>query len=183
MRSQLGPDVTDGTLTDLTVLMLGGNGLKNVDYYMSDYMWNDTKIFELEDLYIQWRGNRSRYDFFFYVMNNFSYKCEEMFLSCSLGAVKLNCCETFKQTYVMNRGKCFSTNELHQADADEIGKLSIKIKELPSIAMSNTGFQVGPRFLLALAVSRKLFIMRRALLILAKSALCVSYILLYYSDD
>uniref|UniRef100_A0A914VYD2 Uncharacterized protein n=1 Tax=Plectus sambesii TaxID=2011161 RepID=A0A914VYD2_9BILA len=64
-----------------------------------------------------------------------------MLLSCSLGTMKLNCCEIFQPTYVMNRGKCFSSSAIRQTDADEIGKLTVRIKQLPSIAMSVSGLQ------------------------------------------
>lgn len=130
------------SIDDLMGFVLAGSGFDNMDPLVA--RWSTADIDHLERVFDMWRGDRSVHAFFVHLVEGYGYRCDELFPSggCLLGERPLNCCEIFEPRYVMRRGRCFSSIRLYQNDSDEIGKLTLSIKQTASRLVGLNGLQV-----------------------------------------
>ncbi|KJH41589.1 hypothetical protein DICVIV_12433 [Dictyocaulus viviparus] len=133
------PEIDNATIIDLVRFWIGGNGLENMDV-LSRY--NRTYLSYLNHLYQKWSNGHSTEDFFHLMQKKFGYSCNELFQECQLGGRLINCCDDlFRRQIVMRRGICFQTRKgLNQTEADDIGRLVLSIKTLPSITSPQYNF-------------------------------------------
>ncbi|KAL3109864.1 hypothetical protein niasHT_019895 [Heterodera trifolii] len=132
------PHLTKSMADNLIKYWIGGSGLENMNELST---FNASYLEELDDLYQRWRQNSETKTFFQKIQDKYGYKCTDFFKKCELGGQKKNCCkEIFNQKAVMRRGFCYQTREgLNQEEADDIGRLVLEIKELPSITSPHFG--------------------------------------------
>nr|CAD2183459.1 unnamed protein product [Meloidogyne enterolobii] len=64
-----------------------------------------------------------------------------MFHSCMYGKRRIPCCDIFRPTYVMLRGRCYRMRAFAQTEPDEAGKLTLFFKEMSSSYLAVTGRQ------------------------------------------
>ncbi|KJH41905.1 hypothetical protein DICVIV_12109 [Dictyocaulus viviparus] len=134
MRSRIGHVKTD-VGHDVIRYLIAGSGFAHVEVYR----WNLTYRFELNNLYYQWRGNRTQFDMFDFVFNKNGYKCNEMFLSCHSGPREFDCCSAFVPTYVMLRGRCYRLIEdYYQSDIYLSDNLVVYFNQLQGLLLPIT---------------------------------------------
>lgn len=66
----------------------------------------------------------------------------KVFYQCYQSGVVLNCCDFFYFTYVMLRARCLRLGTVFQNDNEEVAKLSISFRNIPSPLCSKTFHQV-----------------------------------------
>ncbi|CAJ0930885.1 unnamed protein product, partial [Mesorhabditis belari] len=136
METRLGGHL-NGTYKDLLKYFIAGSGFDYVyiDQFSDEYKRNLQMNYEI------WRGNRSTLDLFKFVFEENSITCNEFFQQCTQGSLNANCCDIFSPTFVMLRGRCFKLNGYNQNDADELAKLRLFIKNIPSPLVNDNHFQ------------------------------------------
>ncbi|KAK5978579.1 hypothetical protein GCK32_004970 [Trichostrongylus colubriformis] len=125
--------VNISTADSVIQYVIAGSGFDNVDVSQ----WTDAYKVELNTWYDKWRGNRTVLEMFDFIFNQNGYRCDEFFDTCWAGSQVLDCCEVFKPTYVMLRGRCFRlTDNYNQTDVDENSKLSIRLNNVQKGTLS-----------------------------------------------
>ncbi|KAF7640208.1 hypothetical protein Mgra_00000035 [Meloidogyne graminicola] len=108
---------------DLVSYWIGGSGLENMDSLPEI---NETYMQILEQYYNKWRRSIETKQFFFEIHEKFGYKCSDLFVNCELGGKKQNCCDTIFRS--------------RPTEADDIGRLVLEMKALPSITSPQYNF-------------------------------------------
>ncbi|KAH7695914.1 CRE-Na+ channel, partial [Aphelenchoides avenae] len=126
------PDIDNDTAIDLVRFWLGGSGLENMDALQT---FNRTYMDYVAGLYDRWSAGHDPQQFFDTMIKKHSFKCEELFNGCKLGGKSVDCCNMlFQPRPVMRRGMCYQTvRDVNQTEADDIGRLVLEMKQLPSI--------------------------------------------------
>lgn len=129
-------------------------GIHGMDNHMRK--WKGNYSDHLYERVTQWRFNRTWDEFFHFVFHTNGYECEDvglrtsykansfqLFERCSYGYYEAPCCDYFRPTYVLKRGRCFRLDEFYQKDEGDPGMFIIHMKNLPSNFVNVNGTQVS----------------------------------------
>ncbi|CAJ0601159.1 unnamed protein product [Cylicocyclus nassatus] len=112
---------------DVLRYFLAGSGLDKV----AVENWSPDYVSKLNRIFMRWRGNRTQQEMFDFVFVENGYTCKELFQSCRTLAGDLDCCNLFKPTFVLLRGRCFNLiDDYYQEDFDESGKIMLNFNEV-----------------------------------------------------
>uniref|UniRef100_A0AC35TZD6 Acid-sensing ion channel 5 n=1 Tax=Rhabditophanes sp. KR3021 TaxID=114890 RepID=A0AC35TZD6_9BILA len=138
------PNMTDDGARDLLQYFLAGNGFENMNNLVK---FNRSYLDTLGHMYNTWSEGYSVTDFFYLIQTHYGINCEDLFLSCELSGKTVDCCgQIFIQQVVMRRGLCFQTMAtLNQTEADDVGKLSMKLKA--PVSTSSLDFARQPQLI------------------------------------
>uniref|UniRef100_A0A0N5B7K5 Acid-sensing ion channel 1 n=1 Tax=Strongyloides papillosus TaxID=174720 RepID=A0A0N5B7K5_STREA len=119
---------------------LAGHGFENMDDVGG---FNRSYLDYLDKQYTYWSRNYTTESFFNYIQDTYAIKCNEFFTSCQFDGSEMDCCnDLFRPMAVMRRGLCFQSREgLKQKEVDDLGKLSIRLKALPSASSFENQYQ------------------------------------------
>uniref|UniRef100_A0A0N4Z5L7 Acid-sensing ion channel 1 n=1 Tax=Parastrongyloides trichosuri TaxID=131310 RepID=A0A0N4Z5L7_PARTI len=133
-------DLDNKTVRNFIIYLSAGGGFDNYNNLINNFDDTILKTFEniMYDM-IKYFGSLSNLYKFIFKDNNF--KCEDFFDSCYAGDEKLNCCEIFEIKYILIRGKCYKLKHIYQEEPDELGKLSLTLKAVPSIFLDKKLYQ------------------------------------------
>ncbi|VDD92311.1 unnamed protein product [Enterobius vermicularis] len=124
---------------DVLRFAIAGFGFANFEEDIQK--WNDETVDNLGNYYYMWRDNRTEEEMFHLIFEHYGYTCEEVFYQCYQSGVVLNCCDFFYFTYVMLRARCLRLGTVFQNDNEEVAKLSISFRNIPSPLCSKTFHQ------------------------------------------
>ncbi|CEF71453.1 Na+ channel, amiloride-sensitive family-containing protein [Strongyloides ratti] len=135
------PALPKKTVDNLIMYALAGGGIDNYGPLISNF--NSGDMIELEGLMNSWiKQKGSISNVYKFILEDMNFNCTEFFKNCYYGGNDIDCCSIFKSTFVLLRGKCFTLNNFYQRDPDEIGKIGLVIKSLPSAFISNQTYQL-----------------------------------------
>uniref|UniRef100_A0A0N5A3B5 Acid-sensing ion channel 1 n=1 Tax=Parastrongyloides trichosuri TaxID=131310 RepID=A0A0N5A3B5_PARTI len=130
------PALPKKTIDKLIIYTLAGGGIDNYGPLIENFSESD--IIELSGLLQYWANKKgSLANVYKFILEDVNYTCKDFLLDCSYGGNTIDCCDAFKPTYVLLRGRCFTLNNYYQKDPDEIGKIGLVIGSLPSAFISN----------------------------------------------
>lgn len=101
----------------------------------------------LKRMFDIWRDERDLTSFYDTLFNQYGYTCDEvslflgsikrtsalqMFQRCKYADTIMPCCDVFRPTNVMLRGRCFRLRPFHQDRPDWYGTFKLTLKQLPS---------------------------------------------------
>ncbi|KAE9548976.1 hypothetical protein FO519_007810 [Halicephalobus sp. NKZ332] len=123
-------DLTQTEIEDLIAFALAGAGFDNFDPYVEK--WDRSYIKKLAILFQKWKGNRDLSDFYFFLFEEAGFRCEDLFIECYYAGDLIPCCDVFRFSYVMLRGRCLKLREFYQNDPALTGTLTLYMRYLPS---------------------------------------------------
>ncbi|VDK49494.1 unnamed protein product [Cylicostephanus goldi] len=194
------PGALDVNVTsDLLRFVVAGSGFDNLEMVTA---WNDSYRTELQRLYDMWKGNRSVNEMFEFVFEQNGYLCNHFFHSCASGPRTFDCCEVFKPTYALLRGRCFRmAYGYNQTAPDEASKLTILLnyaggrlagkKNRPEVVMylGDSHPQIGlfPRIYLQYRSWNRIRLAKKRFSMLSENSQCSTKLLdqdneIYYSE-
>jgi hypothetical protein len=146
MNSSAMPPIDNITARNVVSFVIAGSGFDKMETIVLD-QWSAADIDLYQQLYDIWRGNMTVRQFFTDVIEQNGFSCKDLFPSdgCVVSGVQMNCCAIFEPSYVMRRGRCFSSVKLYQRNVDELGKIVLKMNHLPSTLadLEGNGIQVS----------------------------------------
>ncbi|KAE9547322.1 hypothetical protein FO519_009467 [Halicephalobus sp. NKZ332] len=139
VRLSVDVGINDTDINNLIAFALSGAGLDNFDPIISQ--WDDDYINRLAIWFRKWQSNRNLSDFYSFLFDEAGYKCADFFTYCYYAGDEIPCCDIFKFSYVMLRGRCLKLREFYQEDPAATGTVSVYIRNMPSQVLMTGGDQ------------------------------------------
>ncbi|KAE9546852.1 hypothetical protein FO519_009936 [Halicephalobus sp. NKZ332] len=151
-------EINNTDVENLLAFALGGAGLDNFKPFVN--RWNDEYIDRLTIWFRKWQSNRNLPDFYSFLFEEAGYKCKDFFEKCYYAGDEIPCCDIFRFSYVMLRGRCLKLREFFQEDPAATGTLIPQIilyvsDEFPDVP-TFPRFYLAPNHLNQLHLERRI---------------------------
>uniref|UniRef100_A0AC34RMW9 Uncharacterized protein n=1 Tax=Panagrolaimus sp. JU765 TaxID=591449 RepID=A0AC34RMW9_9BILA len=127
---KIGSDLSKNDVMNLIVFAIAGAGFDNFDPFTKK--WDENYVAKLSIWFKKWKNSRDYFEFYNFLFEDAGYKCKDLFSECWYAGDELPCCDLFRPSYVMLRGRCLRLREFYQEDPALTGTISLYLKFLPS---------------------------------------------------